>query len=111
MPWWVASLLANVAIMGTEYVHRSVPAGTPWTAILLPWAAPLYAVAQYCLFKSYSGAPNWFVAWMMFAVANSVMRILVVHFTANEEVTNWWCVSLGVSTIMAGSFWVKAGLR
>lgn len=110
MTWWAYSLLSNVAIMVSEYLHRSVPAGSPWIE-LLPKVGLVYIVAQFCLFKSYSGAPNWFTAWMVFSIGNSLMRVVAVHLFANGEVTSWSNVSMGIAVMMAGAFLLKEGLK
>ena len=106
----MCSLFANVAIMVSEYLHRSVPAGTAWIEIL-PKVAPVYIVAQYFLFKTFSGAPHWFTAWMVFTLGNSLMRVIAVQTFAPGEVTNWTSVSLGIVVMTGGAFLLKEGLK
>lgn len=104
------SVLANLAIICSEYLHRSVPAGTPWIKII-PYVLPFYAIAQYSLFKSYSAAPHWFTAWMVFSVGNSLMRIVAVKTFAPGEVTSWTHVVLGVTGMLCGAWMLKEGLK
>ena len=109
VPWWVvASLASNVAIIATEYLNRHAPGG--WTSVL-PQTLPLIIAAQFCLFVLFKGAPHWMIAWLVFAVGNSAMRVGAVYFFAGHEVRNWAFVLIGTAVILAGAFTLKAGLR
>ena len=110
MTWWVASLLSNAVIMVTEYLHRSVPAGTPWKVIF--WKAlPFYVLAQFFLFKSFSGAPHWFTASVVFSLGNAAFRIATVYGTAGHEVINWNRVVVGSAVMVVGALVLKGGLK
>lgn len=108
--WWAASLLANAAILVTEYLHRSVPVGTSWLEIL-PRALPFYVLAQFFLFRSFSGAPHWFTASVVFSLGNAAMRILAVYGVAGHEVSSWARVLAGTAIMLSGAILLKGGLR
>lgn len=110
LPWWTAAILANVAIIASEYVHRSVPAGTAWV-VVLPRVLPLYLIAQYFLFKCFSGAPHWFTASVVFTVGNSIMRVIAVSTYAPGEVTDWRFAAAGLIGMIGCALLVKSGLR
>ncbi len=108
LSWWVYSLLSNVAIIATEYFNRSAPGG--WVTVL-PQTALLIVLAQYCLFRTFNGAPHWFTAWMVFVIGNTLMRVVAVQALASSEVTSWTYTSLGIMVMVSGAFLVKEGLR
>ena len=108
MPWYVASLLANVAIIATEYLNR-IGAGPSWIRVL-PKTLPFIAAAQYGLFVAFSQAPSWLAGWAFFTVGNSIMRVAAVHAMAGHEVASWPHAALGIGVMMAGAFLVKEGL-
>lgn len=108
MPWWMASLISNAAIIVVEYLNRNTPGG--WLAVL-PRTAPLIVVAQWALYTAWHGAPTWMHAWVVFTLGNSCMRIAAVHAFAGHEVTSWPHAGLGILVITAGAFLVKEGLR
>lgn len=110
IPWWAAATVANVAIITSEYIHRSVPAGTSWSKIM-PWALPVYIVGQFFLFKCFSGAPHWLTAWMVFTVGNSIMRVAAVSTWAPGEVDDWRRVVIGTAGMILCAFYVKGGLK
>lgn len=107
LPWWLASLVANVAIIATEYLNRTAPGG--WTSVL-PQTAPLIIVAQWCLFVTWRDAPHWLVAWIGFAVGSSVMRLVAVRFAGDDEVENWPLVAACVAGMLACSYGLKRGI-
>ena len=109
VPWWVvASLLSNVAIIATEYINRHAPGG--WLTIL-PQTLPLIIAAQFCLFVTFKGAPHWMAAWLVFALGNTFARVGTVYFLSNHEIKSWPIMLLGIATVLAGSFFVKSGLK
>lgn len=107
IPWWVASLLSNAAIILTEYLNRSSTSG--WLEVL-PRTAPLILIAQWGLFVCFNGAPSWFQAWMFFTIGNSAMRVLAVYFMQGHEIASVGYVGLGISIMLMGSFVLKEGL-
>ena len=109
IPWWACSLLSNAAIIGVEYLNRYSGGGSWLAALRFTW--PLIILAQWCLWRSWSAAPHWLTAWMVFTVGNSVVRVLAVGIFGAGEVAAWHRVVLGIATMMAGSFILKGGLR
>lgn len=105
IPWWLASLLSNVAIISTEYLNRHGGDGT-WTSVL-PYTAPLIFVAQWGLFVTWNGAPHLLAAWAVFTIGNTVMRLAMVHFFGEGFS---WLAFVGVSVMVGGAFLVKQGL-
>jgi hypothetical protein len=106
--WWVASsILSNVCIIATEYYNRAAVGG--WETAL-PKTAPLILIAQFCLFYSFNTAPHWLVAWMVFTVGNSIMRVGAVRFFFAGEVASWVTVCLGAATMLVGALVLKRGL-
>lgn len=106
--WIVASLVSNAAIIATEYLNRTAT-GT-W-ATVLPKTFPLIVIAQYCLFKAFNGAPHWLIAWGVFTIGNSVMRIGAVATFVPGEVTSWARAIIGVGIMMVGALLIKSGLK
>ena len=106
-PWWIASLISNVAIIFIEYVNRTTDGGI--TSALPRTILPIL-LAQWCLFHAFHGAPHWFLAWAFFAVGNSFMRVGVVYLFGGP-VGSWAHVTLGITVMLGGAFLVKEGLR
>lgn len=106
LPWYLASLIANVAIIATEYLNRNATGG--WTSVL-PQTAPLIIVAQWCLFLAFNGAPHWLMAWAVFTIGNSLMRVATVGLTAGE-IASYPHVLLGIVIMVGGAFLLKEGL-
>lgn len=112
MSWWISSLLSNVVIIYSEYIHRSVPAGTSWFMILSTTPVLLlYILGQFFLFKSFSGAPHWLTASVVFSLGNAGIRIVAVHGMAGHEVTSWARVLIGTAAMLGGAIYLKGGLR
>ena len=109
LPWWLASLLSNVCIMVVEYANHLGGAGS-WARTLPRTFVPI-VIAQWCLYRAYSGAPNWLAAWAVFTLGNSVARVVGVAALAPTQVGNWYAVLGGVGVMMAGSLLLKSGFR
>lgn len=108
IPWVVASLVSNVAIIFIEYQNRSATGG--WLEVLPFTFIPIF-VAQWCLFYSFNSAPHWLVAWLVFSIGNSVMRVGAVQVMADHEIQSWPLVLMGVSVMLGGALVLKMGLR
>jgi hypothetical protein len=106
MPWWIYSLVSNVAIIATEYTNR-VATGN-WLSVL-PTTIPMIIIAQYCLFRTFNDAPHWFIAWGVFTVGNSVARVMGVGFFG-ESVANWPLAMAAIGVMMAGALLLKRAL-
>ena len=107
LPWWVASIISNVAIIFIEYVNRSTDGGI---IAALPKTFLPIVLAQVCLFYTFNGAPHWLAAWAFFVVGNSIMRVGAVYYFG-DAVSSWAHVMLGITVMLAGSFLLKEGLR
>lgn len=109
IPWWVvASLMSNASIIVIEYLNREAQGG--W-ATVLPQTAPLIIAAQFCLFFAFRDAPSWMLAWAVFSLGNSVMRVGAVHFLARGEIGSWNATIAGILVMTAGAFIVKTGIK
>jgi hypothetical protein len=100
--------MANCAIIGIEYVNRVSPGG--WQNAL-PASLPLIVIAQWCLYLAYSGASHWLIAWAMFVIGSSVVRVVAVHTLAGHEVSSWPYVLLGITGMLLSALAMKEGLR
>lgn len=107
LPWWVASIISNAAIICTEYLNRT--GGGAWTDVL-PKTIPLIIIAQWGLFACFSGAPSWFQAWMFFTIGNSAMRVIAVYTMQGQEIGSLGYVGGGVAVMLMGSYILKHGL-
>lgn len=104
VPFWVASIVANVAIISCEYVNRtSVDLSS---ALVRTW--PLIIVAQVCLWAAWNGAPSLYVAWGIFFLGSSLARLTLVTMVLGEPVRLPWII-LGVGLMGVGSFVLKLG--
>ena len=108
MTWWVASLVSNACIVMVEYLNRTAPPGDLVAALKNTW--PLIAVAQVCLFYSFNGAPHLMIAWLVFALGNSTMRMGMVY-TTGQPIGSWPLVLAGVTGMLACSYVLKLGLK
>ena len=106
MPWWVASLMSNVAIIATEYLNRVSPS----LSVALPRTIPFIIVAQLCLYQAWNGAPHWMMAWVVFVIGNASARILSVYAFAEHEIASWPLLLGGVAVMLGGSLIIKQGL-
>ena len=104
-PWWVASIIANVVITAIEYLNRTGGYAAFREAI---WhTLPLILVAQWALFYTFRDAPSLMMAWWVFAIGSSGMRICNSHFLMGEPVD--WRIGAGVVMMLAGGYLVKGG--
>lgn len=109
LPWWTYGLIANLAIARIEYVNVSAGAGASWVATL-PSTALWIVLAQWALFRSFSGAPGGLlVAWAAFALGNSAVRLACQAWMhgAIPALHAW----LGVGLVVLGTFVIKFGGR
>lgn len=104
LPFWAASIIANLAIIVCEYVNRT-SADLP-SALVRTW--PLIVVAQVCLWAAWNGAPSLMVAWAVFFLGSSLARLLMVTLVLGEPI-RLSAVLLGVALMGAGSYVVKLG--
>ncbi len=107
MPWWVASIMANVAIIWIEYMNRGAANG--WLSVLPKTALPIL-IAQWGLFQAWNGAPHWMTAWLVFYLGSSALRIGSVAATT-QEIGSWPHIILGIALLAGGSIAVKLGLQ
>lgn len=105
MPWWIAaSLMANAAIISVEYLNRTEP--TLGSALVRTW--PMIILAQVCLYFSWHHAPSLMVAWAVFALGNSMMRLAMVGCILGEPMKTAWTLA-GIAAMVGGSYLVKLG--
>lgn len=105
---WVAfSLIANFVIIATETINRGAVGG--WATVLVR-TVPLIFVAQYALFRSFNGAPHFMLAWVVFTLGNSIVRIGAVRLFGLGTVESWPLLLCGVAVMFGGAYLLKEGL-
>ena len=104
-PWWVASIIANFTIMTIEYLNRSGGYAT-WREALVH-TGPFIIVAQWGLFYAFRDAPTFMMAWMVFTVGNSMLRLGNAHFLVGEPLN--WKIITGVGLMLLASYFLKIG--
>jgi len=102
MPWWLISLVSNVAIIATEYVNRTSP--TQLHALRYTWI--LIVIAQTCLYYSYRGAPSLLIAWVVFTIGNSAVRLAMASTVLGEPFRPSWAL-LAALLMSAGAYCIK----
>lgn len=103
MPWWVWSIVANLAINVIEFLNRTGGFATPLVAFRT--TGPLIILAQVGLFYAWKGAPSMMLAWACFSAMNSLMRLVSNHYFVGEplSVQGW----AGCALMFAGMYVVK----
>lgn len=102
MPWWTISLIANAAIIATEYLNRTQP--TQLDALRYTWL--LIVIAQTCLYYSYNGAPSLMMAWVVFTIGNSAMRLAMAGTILGEPLKIHWAIVACV-LMTSGAYCIK----
>lgn len=105
--WVFWSLVSNAAIMAVEYLNR-YHSSDGWLHTL-QWTALPIILAQFGLYKAWSGAPHFLAAWLVFTLGNSAMRLSLVHW-GTEESFAWWG-TVGVALMLGGAYVVKEALH
>lgn len=105
MPWWVASLIANVGITVIEYLYRT--AQYPNFLVALKYNLPLIIMVQFGIFYAWRDAPSFMFAWAFFFCGNVLMRLVSTQFFVGESLT--WATSFGVGFIFVGAYFIKVG--
>ena len=104
MPIWILhSVLANLCIMGIEYVYRVK--SFPDFSSALPYMLVPILIAQYSLFYLFREAPSYLLAWAVFFLGNGIIRVAVSVYLG--EPMNGQIVA-GLLLIGAGAFFMKA---
>ncbi len=105
VPWWAASLVANGFIFRIEMLNRISKAETFIDQLGLIWWMIL--IAQWGLFRAWSGAPSFMLAWAWFTSMNLLLRVISTHYFVGEPMNLY--VWVGTSLIFGGMIVVKAG--
>ena len=100
IPWWLSSIVANVAIAAIEYLNRAGGYDSFWSAVLR--TGPLIVVAQWGLFGAWNHAPSFLLAWAVFTAGNCVIRMASSHYMVGERL-NIWTIA-GAALIMGGAY-------
>lgn len=109
IPWWAASLIANASIIGIEYLNHAGGYGS-WRLTLIRTGG-LIVIAQWGLYRAFSGAENWLTAWAIFTLGNALMRLAGVGLLVGNQIGSWGHVVLGTAVMIGGSWILKEGLR
>lgn len=105
IPWWIfASLLANVSLISVEYFYRSQAD----FAAAMSRAWPLIVLGQVGLYFAWHNAPHLLVAWAIFSIGNSLIRLAMVTFILGEPTKIPWALA-GISLMFVGGYVVKMG--
>jgi hypothetical protein len=96
--------MANAAIIAVECLNRTQP--SLGDAMLRTW--PLIVVAQVGLYFTWHHAPHMMMAWVVFSVGNSIMRVVATGSILGEPMKLGW-IALGIGLMFAGSFAIKQG--
>lgn len=101
--WIFHSLIANVAIMGTEYIYRTKHFDSFWNA--LPYMAIPVLIAQYSLFYLFRDSPTYLLGWAVFFLGNGVLRVAISIYLGEPMSEQ---IIAGLLLIAAGAFFLKA---
>ena len=108
IPWWAASIVANVCCIGCELIYRRSTGG--WVAAIPALAVPTI-VGSWALFQTFNGAPHWLFGWAVFALGSAVMRVAASQFLVEgDDITSWPLVMAGYAVMLCGSLILKEGL-
>jgi hypothetical protein len=91
MNWIAWLILANVFIMGIEYVYRIGAFASFFHA--LPWIILPILISQLSLFEGFRGASSLFVAGSVFTLIGLTLR--AINTLMLGEPLGWWQV-LGI---------------
>jgi hypothetical protein len=111
IPWWAASVVANIAIAVVEYFNHTAGAEMAWWSLLLRRTGVPIIVAQWALFEAWRGNPHMLSAWAIFTMGNAVMRMISVRLFLDGEVGDWGWTTLGASCMVAGTLMIKMGAK
>lgn len=100
--WIVYSLVANVAIIGLEYLYRTAHFESFSSAF--PYILVPILLTQYCLFHSFRDAPNYLLAWGVFTVGNVLLRFVANHYVGEPVSAG---TLAGIALILFGAFVMK----
>jgi hypothetical protein len=82
VPWWAASLIANVCITRIEYLNRTLQLDR--FSEVLPHTGLLILIAQWGLWNAWTGAPSMMIAWVWFTAMNNLMRLASAQWAVGE---------------------------
>ncbi len=105
VPWWFASLVANVCICRIEYVNRVTEASGFYQVLPMTWW--LIVLSQWGLWNAWSAAPSFMVAWAWFTLMNGVMRLASAQWAVGEP-PSWMAIG-GTALMFAAAYMIKTG--
>jgi len=101
--WILSSIAANLCIAVLEYIYRtnSLSAGLALKIV------PLVIFMQLMLWHTWRAGPSLMLAWGVFTLGNTVLRVVNTHFMICEPMnTSTW---LALTLIMTGVFVMHYG--
>ena len=104
-PWWVASLIASLAVAGLEYANRVGQFSSFGRALIV--TGPLILLTQWGIFYSWRDAPSMLKAWALFFLLNIGFRLVSVQWFVGEGVS--FLALGGALLIVLGAFLMKVG--
>ena len=105
VPWWAASLIANVCITRIEFLNRTLPY-RDWLQVL-PHTWWLILLAQWGLWNAWTGAPSMMVAWVWFTAMNNAMRLGSAQWAVGEP--PGVLTTIGAILMFVAAWLVKVG--
>lgn len=103
LPLWVVhSFIANVAIMGIEYLYRAKSFSGFLPA--LPYIIIPILIAQYSLFYLFRESPTYLLGWAVFFLGNGILRVGISLYLGEPMSEQ---IMAGLFLIAAGAFFLK----
>ena len=101
--WILSSIGANLCIAFLEYTYRTNEIGPALLVKIAPWII----LSQFCLWYTWRAGPGLMLAWVVFFLGNTVLRILNAHYMLGEPINgaSWTALAL----IVAGAFVMHYG--
>ena len=101
--WILSSITANLCIAVLEYIYRTNSLSLGLALKL----APLIIFMQMMLWHTWRAGPGLMLAWMVFFLGNTVLRIINVHYMLGEPINGHTWMALGL--VVTGAIVMHSG--
>lgn len=105
IPWWVWSLVSNVAVAIVEYQNRTGGFANPVQAFTR--TGPALLLMQIALFYNWRDAPKFMLAWAAFFFGNCIVRVISAHFFVGEPIS--FNTAIGILLVGIGFHVIRSG--